>query len=167
MPDYDHWTRVPGRIHRSLGPDNPQKRMGIKKVNHIKQSTNPFHVISEQNTNALHKIYLPDGTTLFSEHNTVDELYQALYGYIQHERGTKSNDQDISSPQKIINTSMAQKTLPRKEKLITPVREHTLTVKTNGNENNRKTMSLNNRPNGDSNESTIEFEQIIQKSAQQ
>ena len=164
MIDHGHWTRVSGRP-----PWNTNRHSTTQQPNTVANNDNildhnPYHVLSDEDNCNLRKLTLPDGSIVFSEYTSIQKLYEKLKSVFNGFGGKLEN----GKMDKLAQHSDRNQNIPTfneaKIALITKVREHTIKAKTK-KRNKKKNKTDKNQKGARADETTIEFQQIIQEKA--
>ena len=163
MIDHGHWTCVLGRSRQHNSPVSKAKATSLATSLLSHTNTNPFHVLSEPDQRQLQKLILPDGTIVYSEHSSVQQLFRSLRSMINEICNKTATTKKISS--RNVNSIQDNPAEPQKNtSLIARVREHTKTSTFKKNKRN-KHKKPKPKNNDDNDELTVEFAQTLQQSA--
>ena len=89
MIDHGQWTSVPGQPPWLI-TRHKQKHIPTTADTTAKdQKNNPFHVSSDNEQPALKKLTLPDGSVVYSEFPSLENLFEKLQRFINGNSGEK------------------------------------------------------------------------------
>ena len=135
MIDHGQWTRVPGRSDQHYVTGKQQKTQAPASIYSSVNNNNPYHVLSDPDHPQLQKLTLPDGSVVYSEHNSIQQLFHSLRdminGFCAKTPTTKKLRVTNAS-----NNYYKKAELQRDTSLIERVREHT--IKSTFKKNKRK-----------------------------
>ena len=128
MIDHGQWISVPGQppwqINRHKIPQSPLVKDDIINDN----TNNPYHVLSEKDHLELQKLTLPDGSIVYCEFPSIENLFERLQRFINGNCGKNFNSKTKFTQNKIEITT-PENIPPPKLSLIERVRDHAYTKK--------------------------------------
>ena len=82
MIDHGQWTRVPGQPPWQINRHKSKQHSIINDATTKSNSNNPYHALSDNDQLELQKLILPDGSVVYCEFPSIENLFERLQRFI-------------------------------------------------------------------------------------